>query len=1005
MKQAKIKASARLVSTVLCLLLPLGALAQGTITGQVRNASGEPVIGATVRVAGQAAGVITDLEGNFSINAEPGAILQVSYIGCVTQKVRARNGMDVTLQDDAQVLENVVVIGYGTARKDDLTGSVTAIRPDELSKGITNNATDMLVGKVAGVDVITSGGMPGAGAQIRIRGGSSLNASNDPLLVVDGLTIDNNTATGMSNVLAMVNPGDIETFTILKDASATAIYGSRASNGVIIITTKKGRKGQKPRLSYNGDVTVSMTQKRYDVLDGDGYRSLVGSVIGQDALSRLGTANTDWQDQVFRTSVSTTHNLSVTGGIKDVPYRLSLGYQDDNGIIKESWMHRFNASLNLSPSLLGDHLRFNVSAKAMTERDRYVDSGTVVGAALAMDPTQPARSDEETYSWFGGYYQSPLAANYSDPEWKWATNPNAPQNPAAYIEQVSCVANSVDFTGNIEADYAVHGLEDLHFHASYGGQYARSRQEDSSDPHSFNCNYYGWEGVARFNKYSVTANAYAQYAHDFGKHALDVMAGAEESHYHRDGWNAGQGTDPYTGEANGPAVREETEWATHNSLVSYFGRLNYSALDRYMLTATFRADGSSRFAKGHKWGCFPSVALAWKVNGEGFMRGLAWWNELKLRLGWGQTGQQDIGDDFLYAPLYVRSDSYAQYPFGDTYHTTMRPNKYNPDLTWETTTTWNAGLDLGFLGNRVTAAVDGYYRRTTDLIQDVTIPTLTNFGQRMSENIGSLRNYGIEVAVGAKPVVTKDFTWDIQYNVSWNHNEITELVGGDDGYVVKTGSSISRGNATQVQAHAVGHPASSFWVYQQVYDGDGMPIEGVYVDRDANGVINDDDRYFYKSPAASVIMGLTMRFTWKGWDLSCAFRASIGNYAYYDFLSNKGAISTTGLYSNGAFTNTTMDAVRVGFTGTNGTEYYLSDYYVRNASFLKCTNLTLGYSFPSPLKGHRNGGILSGRVYVTAQNPFIITKYQGLDPEVAGGVDRNPYPRPMSFQVGLGLNI
>ncbi len=1004
MKQVKTKTSIRVLALLFALFLSLGAYAQSAISGQVLDASGEPIIGATIRIVGQSGGVISDYDGNFTIDAAPGATIQVSYIGFTTKEVPAANGMIITLQDDAQTLDNVVVIGYGRVKKDDLTGSVTAIKPDELSKGITNNATDMLVGKVAGVDVITSGGTPGAGAQIRIRGGSSLNASNDPLLVIDGLTIDNNTATGMSNVLAMINPNDIESFTILKDASATAIYGSRASNGVIIITTKKGSKNQAPRFSYNGDVTISTTQKRYDVMSGDEYRTLIGNVMGQDGLSRLGTASTDWQDEIFRTSVSTSHNLSVTGGIKDIPYRVSLGYQDDNGIIKTSWMHRFNASLNLSPSFFKDHLSFNLSAKVMTEKDSYVDSGTVIGAALSMDPTRPVMDSDPMYEWFGGYWQNALSANYSDPNWAWANNPNSPQNPVAYLNQVSCIAKSTDFTGNIEADYKVHGFEDLHFHASYGGEYTGSHQDDVSSPYSYNANYYGWNGVTEYYKYSITTNIYAQYQHTFDIHNVDVMIGAEESHYHRSGFNYGQGTDPYTGEANSPSVKSETAWATHNSLVSYFGRVNYTLMERYMLTATLRADGSSRFAKGHKWGYFPSVALAWRINDEKFMQDLTWWDEFKLRLGWGQTGQQDIGDDFLYAPLYVKSDSYAQYPLGDDYYTTMRPNKYNPDLTWETTTTWNIGLDFSFLRNRFTANIDAYYRKTTDLIQDVTIPTMTNFGQRMSENIGSLKNYGLEITLGVKPIVTKDFMWDIQYNLSWNHNEITELIGGDDGYVVKTGNSISRGNATQIQAHTVGQPASSFWVYQQVYDDNGNPIEGVYVDRDGNGIINDDDRYFYKDPAPSVIMGLTMKFLWKNWDLSMAFRASFDNYVYYDFLANKGAVSASGLYSNSAFSNTTQEAVATGFTGTNGTEYYLSDYYVKNASFLKCTNITLGYSFPAWFKA-AGRDFFSGRVYVTAQNPFIITKYKGLDPEVADGIDKNPYPRPFSFQIGLNLNF
>lgn len=1004
MKQVKSKTPVRILSLLLGLFLSVGAFAQNDVKGIVKDASGEPIIGATIRVVGQDGGSITDFDGNFTIKAAPGAKIQVSYIGYKTVELPVSANMVVTLQDDTQLLSDVVVIGYGRAKKEDLTGSVTAIKPDEMSKGITSSASDMLVGKVAGVDVITSGGSPGSGAQIRIRGGSSLNASNDPLLVVDGLTIDNNTATGMSNVMAMINPNDIETFTVLKDASATAIYGSRASNGVIIITTKKGRKGTGPKFSYNGDVTISTTQKRYDVLNGDQYRALINSLTGD--ISGLGDANTDWQDQIFRTAVSTSHNLSITGGLKNMPYRVSAGYQSESGIIKNSYMKRFNASVNLAPSFLDDHLNFNVTAKFTTEKDSYVDAGAVVGGALAMDPTRPIYDHSEIGdAFFGGYWQSHSDnPGYSDPNWTYTSNTNTPQNPVAYLNQKECIAHSTDFTGNIEMDYKIHGFEDLRIHASLGGQYTQSKQDDWTSPYSYENNYYGWDGVTKYYKYSITANAYAQYQHTFGAHNVDIMVGGEESHYHRNGWNAGSGWDPYTDQPYNVASKAELSWATHNSLVSYFGRLNYTLLDRYMLTATFRADGSSRFAKGHKWGYFPSVALAWRINEEKFMKNLKWWNEFKLRLGWGQTGQQDIGYDFLYAMLYTSSNSYAQYPFGNDYGTTVRPDRFNPDLTWETTTTWNAGLDFAFLNNRITANIDGYYRKTTDLIQEVTLPVLMNFAQRMPQNIGSLENYGVEFTIGAKPIVTKDFTWDIQYNLAWNHNEITELVGGDDGYIVQSGGTISKGNSTHVQAHTVGQPANSFWVYQQVYDEAGKPIEGVYVDRNNDGIINSDDRYFYHSPAADVFMGLTMKFIYKRWDLSFALRASLGNYVYYDFLSNKAAISASGLYSNNAYSNTTQAAIDLGFTGTGGSEYYLSDYFVRNASYLKCQNITLGYSFPALLK-FNNQDYFSGRVFFTVQNPFIITKYKGLDPEVSSGIDSNPYPRPLSFQLGLNLNF
>lgn len=1010
MKQVNLRICQTILTLMLGLFLSVGAYAQNiTVKGHVKDALGG-VIGASIVEKGNPTnGTITDFDGNFSLNVPKGATLVISFIGYKTQEVAAAPSIIVTLVEDSEMLDEVVVVGYGRTKKDDLTGSVTAIKPDELSKGITNNAQDMLVGKVAGVDVITSGGTPGSGAQIRVRGGSSLNASNDPLIVIDGLTIDNNTATGMSNVLAMVNPSDIETFTVLKDASATAIYGSRASNGVIIITTKKGKSGSAPKVSYNGDMTISMIQKKYDVLDGDEFRALVNDMWGENVGTvGLGNANTDWQDQIFRTAISHNHNVSISGGLKNMPYRLSVGYNSSDGIVETSWMRRANVGLNLSPSFFDNHLNLKVNAKYMYEKDRYADAGGAIGAALSMDPTQPVyfAADDSRSPFFGGYFQYSQTSQNFNSEWLYTNNPNAPQNPLALLKMKDTEAAANDFTGNIEADYKIHGFEDLHLHASYGGQYTESKQDDIISKYSYSNNYYGWNGVTQYYKYSITANAYAQYMKEIGAHNFDVMVGAEESHYHRNGYNYGQGTDPYTGEAYNPSSRKEQEWATHYSLVSYFGRLNYTLLNRYMLTATFRADGSSRFHEDNRWGYFPSVAFAWKINEEAFMKDLTWWNEFKLRLGWGMTGQQDIGTDFGYVTHYTVSDSYAQYPFGDIYYGTMRPSAYNPDLKWETTTTYNAGIDLGFLNNRITANVDGYYRETKDLLNTVTIPVGMQFGSVLTKNIGSLKNYGLEFSINAKPIVTKDFTWDLSYNIAWNHNEITDLVGGDDDfYQIVQNTSISRGNSTRIQANKVGEPVNSFFVYQQVYDENGKPIEGMYVDRDGNGRIDDGDRYFYKKPSADVIMGLTTKFLYKNWDLSMSFRASLGNYVYYDFLSNRAVVSQSGLYTNSTLHNTTPEAVALGFTGVGaGNDNYLSDYFVRNASFLKCSNITLGYSFPALFKvgGHET---CSGRAFVTAQNPFIISKYKGIDPEVSSGIDSNPYPRPFSIQIGLNLNF
>ena len=1015
MKQVKIKLPLRALTLASGLLLTVSSFAQSNaIKGHVKDASGEPIMGATITVNGKAVG-ITDMDGNFSVDAAPGANLTFTYLGMTPKTIKATSNMMITLVDDQKSLNEVVVIGYGRAKKNDLTGSVTAIKPDEMSKGITSSASDMLVGKIAGVDVQTGGGQPGSGAQIRIRGGASLNASNDPLYVIDGLAIDNNTNKGMSNVLAMINPNDIESFTVLKDASATAIYGSRASNGVIIITTKKGRSGQKPSVTYNGDVTLSTVQKKYKVMNASEYKQALTN-LGIDT-SGLGTADTDWQDEIFRTAISTNHNVSIQGGLKNMPYRVSLGFEDNNGIVKTTWMKRFNTSINVAPTFLDKHLNVNFTAKYMFEKDRYAKVGDAIGGALTMDPTQPVRVDDAAYDCVGGYFQYLQAKDdkVTDPSWTSIAKAQMPQNPVAVLDNYKCIAKSNDISGNLEVDYKIHGFEDLHLHAAIGAQYTDGKQDETISKYSYSNNYFGYYGYDHAYKYSIEGKAFAEYAHKFGVHDIDIMAGAEQSHYHRTGYNYGTGTDEYLKANNplyettegkwnyehDPVSKDDEMWRTHNSLVSYFGRLNYNLLDRYLFTATFRADGSSRFRKGKKWGYFPAAAFAWKINNEPFLKDAKWLDELKLRLGWGKTGQQNGIDDFYYSTLYRVSNGYAQYPFGDNYYQTLRPTASNPDLTWEKTTTYNAGLDFTALNGRFGVNVDGYYRKTTDLLASVAIAGGTNFGDQLLKNIGSLENYGIELAFNVKPIVTKDFIWDVTYNVGWNHNEITELEAGLQDWVW-TGDKVSRGNNTKIQVNKVGQPINSYYVYQQVYDETGKPIEGAYVDRNGNGTIDDDDRYCYKSPAPDVIMGLTTKFIYKNWDFSAAFHASIGNYVYYDFLNSKAVLNE--INASGAFRNTTTEAVNLGFTGTATNPTNTSDYFVRNASYLKCSNMTLGYSFPALIKVGAEK-ICSGRIFFTVQNPFIITKYKGIDPEVSSGIDSNPYPRPISFQLGLNLNF
>ena len=991
------------------LFLSIGAFAQQiAVKGHVKDTTGEPVIGANVLVKGTTNGTITDFDGNFMLNVPKDAILSVSFVGYKSAEVKAASTVMVTLEDDSQVLDAVVVIGYGSVKKNDMTGSVTAIKPDKLNKGLITNAQDMMTGKIAGVSVISKGGAPGEGATIRIRGGSSLTAENDPLIVIDGLAMDNKGVKGLANPLSMVNPNDIESFTVLKDASATAIYGSRASNGVIIITTKKGQAGARPTISYDGNVSVSTVKSTVDVMDGDQFRSFIKDIWGEDseAYSKLGNANTDWQKEIFRPAVSTDHNLTISGGLKNMPYRVSFGYTNQNGIVKTSKFERYTASVSLAPSFFEDHLKINANLKGMIAKNRYADGGAV-GSAVSFDPTQSVRSDDPYHQYyFDGYFQwNTDASSLNDDTWKRTFNGNAPGNPVALLEEKDDRAISKSLIGNLELDYKFHFLPDLHAHVNGGMDLSTGKQYTDVSPYSSTNNYYGSYGWEQKDKYNLSLNAYLQYSKDFtDKHRFDVMAGYEWQHFHDTSDQEYWGLYPLSNnvvENRGQRYNNTSSGsATESYLVSFFGRVNYTLLDRYLFTATVRQDGSSRFHKNNRWGLFPSFALGWKLKEEAFLKDVDVLSDLKLRLGYGITGQQNINSgDYPYLAVYETNKDGAYYPIlGEG--TTYRPNAYNPDLKWEKTTTYNVGLDFGFLNNRINGAVDYYYRKTTDLLNSVFVSAGTNFKNKVLSNVGSLENSGIEFSINSKPVVTTDWTWDLGFNITYNKNEITKLTTGDsENYYVAAGDNIGGGRDMKAMAHAVGHPASSFYVYQQVYDENGKPIENEFVDRNGDGTINGDDRYFYKKPTADVLMGLTSRLSYKSWDFSFSLRASLNNYVYNSVEAGGSDCNPTSVYSFGALNNRPLMGVANNIQSKNDNTL-LSDYFVQNASFMKCDNITLGYSFKKLF-----GAPIGGRVYAAVQNVFTITKYKGLDPEVEKGLDNNIYPRPLTTLIGLSLNF
>ncbi len=1011
MKQVNIQVPLRMLGLLLGLFLSVSAFAQIDVKGHVKDATGEPIIGATVRVDGTQAATVTDFDGNFVLKANQGADITITYIGYQPQTVKAAPTVEVILQDDAAVLNEVVVIGYGAVRKSDLTGSVTAMKPDTKNKGLVVNAQEMMQGKIAGVNVTSDGGSPGGSSTIRIRGGSSLNASNNPLIVIDGVPMDNNGVKGLSNPLSMVNPQDIESFNVLKDASATAIYGSRGSNGVIIITTKKGRKGSAPQVSYNGSVTVSMKKKLIDVMDGDQYRAFAtqlykGNAREEAAMAALGDANTDWQDEIYRTAWSHDHNVTLAGAIGNLPYRISLGYTDQQGILKTSDFKRYTAALNLNPSLLNDHLTLNLNAKGMWAKTQYANTGAI-GAAVSYDPTKPiydtTSADANNY---GGYTEWKVPGeSLNDPAWATTYNRNATANPVALLNLNDDRAISRSFIGNADIDYKIHGFEDLRLHLTLGADISEGKQWTDVANSSPAAIYYGYHGWDKITKRNLTLSTYAQYYKDFAKvHHFDIMGGYEWQHFWRSQKTNNWGTYPST---HAEKAGEYHDWYLHNYktenyLVSFFGRMNYILMDRYYITATLRDDGSSRF-KDH-WQLYPSAALAYKMSEEKIFKNIDWLSDLKLRLSYGKTGQQDGIGDYNYFAVYAMNSGIGSYYDVSGDGSMARPDAYDPNLKWETTDTYNIGLDFGAWNQRFTIGVDVYFRKTTDLLNKADVAAGTNFKNTVMTNIGSMENKGVEVTLGLKPIQTDDWYWTVDYNFTYNHNEITELIGDDPNYFVPTGG-IGGGTGVNAQAHAVGHPAYSYYVYQQVYDKAGKPIEGQVVDRNGDGVITEADKYFYKSPMAPVTMGLSSRLEYKSWDLGFTLRASLGNYVFNNLMSGNVNMSAAEIYSGGNnfYGNRPVAALDYNWQ-TYDLEAKLSDHWVQNGSFLKCDNITLGYSFDSLFKCGNYKGI-GGRVYATASNVFCITKYDGIDPEVFGGIDNNLYPRPISFILGLNLNF
>ena len=978
-------------SLLLVALLVIGCLqlmAQTrTIKGEVTDAqNGEALIGATVMVEGEKGGTVTDFDGNFSLQVSSSAKkIKVSYIGYIDKVLSISDNMKVKLESDSKALADVVVIGYGTARKSDLTGSVATVKSKDFNKGLVSSPEQLINGKVSGVQIMSNSGSASAGSTIRVRGGASLNASNDPLIVLDGVPLEQGGISGnSSNFLSMINPSDIESMTVLKDASSTAIYGSRASNGVIIITTKKGQQGA-VKVNFNTTNSLQTRAQMVDMLSRDEFVNVINQYGSANQKSLLGTANTDWNDEVYRTAFGTDNNLSVSGSIdKWLPFRVSVGYYNQSGLVRKDNVERWTGNVVLTPSFFEDHLKLTINAKGTLNNNSF-NNGGAVWAAATFNPTIPVYSGNDKY---GGYNEALDADGYP-------VNAGV-RNPRGLVDLYDSKSKVSRFIGSMDVDYKVHFLPDLKLHATVGADYAKGdgtihvpvyAAQSYNKDESLGGSDYKYGPQKNENRLLTLYANYAKYFEDI-KSNVDLTAGYDYQYW--------KSTTPlyYTKSAAGTNLSTVKTSDYRHVMLSYYGRINYSFDGKYLLTATVRRDASSRFSKDTRWGTFPSVALGWTLTEEPWLKNQKVLSNLKLRASYGVTGQQEGIGNYNYLPVYTYSVTGAEAFINGQYINTYRPEAYVENLKWETTTSWNFGLDFGFLNGRIGGAIDFYTRKTKDLLASVPTAAGTNFSKTILTNVGNVDSKGIEVSLNATPIQTKDWEWNLSYNFTWQNMKVKNLslTKGGSQTNVKVGPSI---DAYQFQVLSEGYEPYMFYVYHQLYDSKtGKPIEGAYADLNNDGEINDADLYRYHSPAPKYIMGLSTSLRYKQLTLGMSFRANIDNYVYNGMGMSTGAFETVS-YNNSQLNNLNTSFLKTGFK----TRQYLSDYYVENASFLKLDNLSLSYNVGKINKW------ASLTVSAMVQNVFTITGYSGTDPEVPNGMDNSFYPRPRTYSVSLGLQF
>lgn len=965
----------------LCSTYPVFAQqASRTVTGKVLDENKQPMPGVAILIVGTTSGGTTDFDGNFTLSVPAGNNeLQFSFIGYETVKmpIPANNNIRLQMKPQTMTLDDVVVIGYGTSRKGDLTGAVANVSSKDFNEGMISSPEQLINGKIAGVQIMSNSGSPTAGSTIRIRGGASLNASNDPLIVLDGVPLEIGGISGNnSNFLSLINPNDIESMTVLKDASSTAIYGSRASNGVIIITTKKGADS-KLKISFNTTNSLQVRTQTADMLSRGEFINIVNS-NGTDAQKALlGTANTDWNDEIYNVAFGTDNNLSFSGKLKNIPYRVSLGYYNQDGILRTDNAERITGNISVSPGFFNNYLKFNVNIKGSLNKNRFANGGAI-WAASTYNPTLPVHSGNDA---FGGYTEA--IDNTGTPVTRGV------RNPLGLLRQYKSTSDIKRVIGNADVDYKLHFLPELKFHATVGYDYAEGKgkiyvPEEAAEYATTGGRDFTYGPQINTNRLLTT---YLNYNKTFGEFTVDATAG-----YDYQAWKSS--SEKYS-ELNVAGIEQKSIAASdqRHVLLSYYGRLNLTYDTRYMLTATIRRDGTSRFNKDNRWGTFPSLALAWRISEESFLENWETLSNLKLRGSYGVTGQQDGIGNYNYLPVYTGSQSGAEYQFGNAFYPTYRPEAYASDLKWETTTAWNAGIDFGFFNNRLSGSVDFYTRKTKDLLATVPSPAGTNFDKTILTNVGNVDSHGLEFGLNITPIDTKNITWDMSFNATWQRMKIQNLslVKGTAITNTSVGPTI---DSYYFQVLSEGYEPYMFYLYHQLYDEKGKPIEGAYADLNDDGEINSDDLYRYKSPSPDWILGFSTSLRYKKWNLGMSFRANIGNYVYNGMAMNTGAWNTMS-YNDYQLNNLSSSYLKTGFRERQ----FLSDYYVENASFLKMDNITLTYNFG------KIWNCFNLNASAMVQNVFTVTNYSGVDPEVPNGMDSSFYPRPRIFSLGLGLDF